>query len=628
MYVFALALAITLVLNSYWNPVYYYTLEMMPKGITHWIGLPTNGMTKDWILNDNTDWTPWIGDLCSSMWNSLEDWIQSSDSSVASDPPPTPPESAMATTPDLLEDGMHSHDHSGARTSSTSHRILTNDLTPISSCNTDYDYFSFLPLLLTFLSSLLLSVFLFRTIFRNYRKRSDHIKELLKEMECLRKRNYLLVSENVHKTGMLNLNREQVIELSMKNQELHKTCKKQEMILKDLESGSIQVKKDLSLKTEECNHFSTKASVLLVENENLRECLNASVTENEMLCTNIKDLETQLYDAVKESQRLRDEHEARDQYFGGLIRDLKAAYENDVSELRDQVKMNMNELMQVNCLFVEMQQREMMRKLSLSSSPPPPPGFEDHAEEKNLCSKVLHPADQETHDDLVDPAVVKLSNDLVGSYSDDPRPMIQSHSTRHYEVVVFGHSYVRDLATLDRTQLDIEGNVFHLSYITVPGGTFSTFINNRRYLEQLKAKSPDFVIVVLGGNDLKYDVDLSENYEKCFTFYNLLRQTVRPDTLVVASQIENRFYKPNNRFGWPPGRAFDLKRRRFNEFLKNKPFQDSLLKVEGPDLLDKKENYRRDGVHLNGLGLNRFFGAIEDKLNEVSRVKLQHKSQV
>ena len=183
-----------------------------------------------------------------------------------------------------------------------------------------------------------------------------------------------------------------------------------------------------------------------------------------------------------------------------------------------------------------------------------------------------------------------------------------------FKVVIFGHSFVRDIASLGRRVITLSNDVeFCLNYLSVPGASFATFLNDNKHFEHLRSLNPDFVIVLLGGNDLRIDTELAEVYKDCTKFYTRLREIV-PDSIIIASQIENRFYKSENRFGSPVGENFDFLRRHFNRFLRNKPFKDFLLQVQGPNRLDKKENYR-DCVHLNSLGLNKYFEIIKCTLS-------------
>ena len=191
----------------------------------------------------------------------------------------------------------------------------------------------------------------------------------------------------------------------------------------------------------------------------------------------------------------------------------------------------------------------------------------------------------------------------------------------HFKLALLGHSYVRDLASLGEHEITVSGAKFSLNYFSIPGATFSSLISNSVHLESVKSYKPDYIVVILGGNDLKIDVELSQVYKDCSTFYEKLREFC-PNSIIIASQIENRFYEANNRFNSPPAKTFDYLRRHFNRFLKNKPFIDFLLQVQGPNRLDKRDYYR-DDVHLSRSGLSKYFTIIECTITFVYLNKLK-----
>lgn len=175
----------------------------------------------------------------------------------------------------------------------------------------------------------------------------------------------------------------------------------------------------------------------------------------------------------------------------------------------------------------------------------------------------------------------------------------------HYRVTFIGHSYVRDLDER-HTELEVRNKMFTAKYIAVPGGTFRTYLHNLHYFEALKNTRPDIVVVILGGNDLKSEAGLSRNFSECSQFYRILRETV-PSAIIIGSQVETRFYKPNNRFGCPTHRTWDALRRQFNRFLHGLPYHDLILELEGH--LDSKGDYR-DGIHLSSRGFKTYIDLI------------------
>ena len=89
-------------------------------------------------------------------------------------------------------------------------------------------------------------------------------------------------------------------------------------------------------------------------------------------------------------------------------------------------------------------------------------------------------------------------------------------------VTIVGHSYVRDLynqyiySCLNNLVINSESVEFKFVYY--PGGKFSTFINNKELFNSIIDSSPDIIIVLLGGNDIATDVDLSIIKSNCTKF--------------------------------------------------------------------------------------------------------------
>ena len=90
------------------------------------------------------------------------------------------------------------------------------------------------------------------------------------------------------------------------------------------------------------------------------------------------------------------------------------------------------------------------------------------------------------------------------------------------KLAVFGHSYVRDLSTLGNFRLEF-GSELHLevSYFGFAGARFTTFFTNPDLLSDLVAYRPDYIVVILGGNDFSSQVPLSDICKSCKDFYTL-----------------------------------------------------------------------------------------------------------
>ena len=139
-----------------------------------------------------------------------------------------------------------------------------------------------------------------------------------------------------------------------------------------------------------------------------------------------------------------------------------------------------------------------------------------------------------------------------------------------------------------------EGIELDIEYFGFSGATFRFYLDNPSHVNALVNSKPEFIVVILGGNI----------YQDCTKFYELLRDKL-PDSIIISSQIENRFYSRDNYHNSPLPEQFDYLRRHFNCFLKNKKFKDCILQVQGSDRLNPE--FYADGVHLNADGLNRFF---------------------
>ena len=78
-----------------------------------------------------------------------------------------------------------------------------------------------------------------------------------------------------------------------------------------------------------------------------------------------------------------------------------------------------------------------------------------------------------------------------------------------YRACLIGHSYVRDLKNLDISEICVDDKFkVQFKYIFKPGATISYFCGHN--LNSLFAYKPDVVFIVLGGNDLRADLDIHD----------------------------------------------------------------------------------------------------------------------
>ena len=182
-------------------------------------------------------------------------------------------------------------------------------------------------------------------------------------------------------------------------------------------------------------------------------------------------------------------------------------------------------------------------------------------------------------------------------------------------VAIFGHSYVRDLQQLGYSHLIYSDVCVPLNFFSFPGSGFHKFILEPSLLDELVSCKPDIVVIFLGGNDIKIDVDLNFVKRDCEQFYAILRLRLPKSTFVV-SQIELRHIVSVNRHGTP---AFELYRKlanNFNKWVARQKFKDKILLINGENKLSNSNFFRADGVHLTKQGLELVFNLIHSCLSD------------
>ena len=197
------------------------------------------------------------------------------------------------------------------------------------------------------------------------------------------------------------------------------------------------------------------------------------------------------------------------------------------------------------------------------------------------------------------------------------------------KVLIFGHSYVRDLCqlrpvlrefVLDESRAEIK--VFYKHF---PGKDFNYFVNRPSELECIRNVEPDIIFVILGGNIISNELDNQTIRYYCRDFYVLLRQYVPSSCKIIASEVELRFCRSNNRFNAPTEEIFQRKRRLLNCFikdkLKKKGIVDHMFFLGGTGGLMLAGYFKADGVHLNHRGLTKLREMIKRMIHYVVEVR-------
>ena len=122
------------------------------------------------------------------------------------------------------------------------------------------------------------------------------------------------------------------------------------------------------------------------------------------------------------------------------------------------------------------------------------------------------------------------------------------------------------------------------------------------HLDKISDSKPDIVVAIIGGNSIVNSSTNHEICEKLREFYKILRSKL-PQTLIIAAQIEQRFYKENNRYNAPLEEEFKQRKNSMNKCLNRIKEKDNLLIISGKNRLEDSQYYKRDGIHLNDCGL-------------------------
>ena len=75
---------------------------------------------------------------------------------------------------------------------------------------------------------------------------------------------------------------------------------------------------------------------------------------------------------------------------------------------------------------------------------------------------------------------------------------------RAFSVLLFGHSYIRDLQNLGIKEITVDDKfTIEFNYVFKAGATINHYWNNKGLLDPIIASPPDILFVFLGGNDLR-----------------------------------------------------------------------------------------------------------------------------
>ena len=184
------------------------------------------------------------------------------------------------------------------------------------------------------------------------------------------------------------------------------------------------------------------------------------------------------------------------------------------------------------------------------------------------------------------------------------------------KVLIFGHSYARDLEALgdwDTVVTGGAGKEYRLTFDfrSFPGKDYGWLLEHPEKIEEVKDLDPDIVVVILGGNSITAALTNKQICGQAAEFYELLKAAAKPSCLKLAVQVESRFVPQGNYHQAPPAVEFNQRRTIINNFvnrkLRAKGLVDNMILLGGRGHIIHPSNFSpRDGVHLVRVVLRRY----------------------
>ena len=180
-----------------------------------------------------------------------------------------------------------------------------------------------------------------------------------------------------------------------------------------------------------------------------------------------------------------------------------------------------------------------------------------------------------------------------------------------YNLAILGHSQVKNLSKLDKRCIVVRRKLIRIRYFHSMGSNYQA-IRLGPALQHIFQFQPHFIVVWVAGNEVGSSKTREEIKNEMIDFYQTLRDEF-PNTCLIATQVENRFYEPENDYGAPHGKEWELKRNCINVYMnRSLRTKDYLIPLGDKDGLDDEKFYNpRDLVHLNKRGLEKFFEKLE-----------------
>lgn len=142
------------------------------------------------------------------------------------------------------------------------------------------------------------------------------------------------------------------------------------------------------------------------------------------------------------------------------------------------------------------------------------------------------------------------------------------------KVLLFRHSYARGLSrhgSQDQELVLTNGQKIDVGVVlrAYCGKDAAHLVDNPQLVRDTEELGRDVVIVVLGRNSIISSVSNNQIKEKATEFYLILKESVNPDGLILAVQVEPQFVRAGNHHGAPEAEEFSQRRQIMNNYTKS-----------------------------------------------------------
>ena len=186
-------------------------------------------------------------------------------------------------------------------------------------------------------------------------------------------------------------------------------------------------------------------------------------------------------------------------------------------------------------------------------------------------------------------------------------------------MALLGHSWVCRLHTLPgKTEMEVDGRRVDWCFIGKHGARLNSLWGEegRGCRQQMRAFCPHVIFTFIGGNDVGGPATREEIRRAADGLYKGLRREYGTETIIIASQVEDRFYEEGNRFGAPVGAEYRRKKESYNGHLQDLlhfKWIDRIFRLGGPGRFEEKRWYE-DYAHLSVEGWKKMWGMMEKQL--------------